>query len=312
MRQNKKFKSFKTAVIMQFCGFILATCLLFSFFNFMFLYTLEDAFLLKMVTNEADYLEQSYKQTGQWPSPRYDNMRLHFAKSDLPELIIMGLEQEPRATEFFGEDGKHYHLYRIANHGDTFLLSEVSDQLEVRPMRTVYLVFLSILASLLTALACWLAWKLSRKLIMPLSNLAELVHQTKPQQLPAEFAHQYPNNEIGQLALTLEHAMQQIRDFVDREQQFTRDASHELRTPVAIVKSAITLLQQNPKLDHNAQRQLKTISRACLNMEQSVNTLLSLARKDTSEPTEQIQLLAEVEASIVQLPPSAGKTKKSQ
>lgn len=48
----------------------------------------------------------------------------------------------------------------------------------------------------------------------------------------------------GVLAKALEQAMQRVEAFVERELQFSRDASHELRTPVTVIKGAVELLKR--------------------------------------------------------------------
>lgn len=291
--------SLRRAVIVRFSLFIIVTAAIFTAFSFVALYSLEDAFIVRNIENEARHLHNIQQESGAWEQPRFSNMRLIHGMKSLPEEILELLREEPRRIEFFGADDQHYHLHRMRDTKETYLLAEVSAQLEVRPMRKVYLIVYGGLAAFMTLLAVIVAWRLSNNLIAPLGHLAELVHHSTPQDLPSGFAQDYPNNEIGQLATTLEKSMQRICEFVDREQHFTRDASHELRTPIAIVKNAAELLIRNPSLPPNAKAQVERIAQASAQMEQAVNTLLSLARETSDQLQEQVKLLPLVEQCVV-------------
>nr|WP_269468729.1 HAMP domain-containing sensor histidine kinase [Alteromonas sp. ASW11-130] len=88
-----------------------------------------------------------------------------------------------------------------------------------------------------------------------------------------------------------------FNDALQREKCFTRDVSHELRTPLAIIKNALEV--------HNAttsseQADIKRIAQACVQMENTVSTLLMLAREEHNvSQKEAIQLMPVVEQSVL-------------
>ena len=69
-----------------------------------------------------------------------------------------------------------------------------------------------------------------------------------------------------------------IREFLTREQSFTRYISHELRTPMTVIKGATSLLKNvdQPQVT----KQCTRINQAIDNMEQLTQTLLLLARNN--------------------------------
>lgn len=73
-----------------------------------------------------------------------------------------------------------------------------------------------------------------------------------------------------------------IREAIEREQSFTRYISHELRTPMTVVRGSISILrkQSNPALD----KQITRIDRAINEMEQLTQIILLIARDDQSAP----------------------------
>ncbi len=308
MAKTNKGYSIRRRIIVQFCLFSILLSGVFSAYNFLFLYVIEDVFIERGIAEEATHLTQQFEATGVWSSPSKANMVLHHSVDTFPPAVKAMYLQEPMRKEFFGEAGRHYHLYLILVDREdkpVYLLAEVSQQLVVRPFSAKIMISLLVSALMLTVLACFIAYRLANRMIKPLSDLALLVDGVSADQLPESFAHRYPDNEIGILAQTLEASMQRIKAFVEREQHFTRDASHELRTPIAIVKNATELLalkaNSNSGLDEGTKTLLKRISRAGLQMEQTVSTLLSLAREENNDAVAApVKLLPVVERVIVE------------
>jgi len=105
------------------------------------------------------------------------------------------------------------------------------------------------------------------------------------------------------LAKALEQAMLRVETFVEREYRFSRYASHELRTPVTIVKGAVTLLKKKfVSKEDPAYRPLKRIERAATNMENIIETLLWLSREDMAiDQNQEFAVVSGVRETIEQI-----------
>lgn len=320
---KKKYHSLSRRIVAQFCIFTLILSCIYSALIFLFMYDLEDSFIYSTMAQEVQFLKKGYAEKGQWPAPRYSYMELHFSKESFPSAVKTALLLEPTRGEFFGEQGKHYHLYALNEENPYFkrenqstdhntapkkyekvyLLAEVSELLLVRPVSGFLLKFMLVFCFILILIACSIAWLLGRNTAKPLQQLADLVDGVAPENIPDSFAKGFPNNEIGILATTLEKTMAQIKLALAREKHFTRDVSHELRTPVAIIKNAVEVYQNTNKLaedSHNADMVIKRIGDASVQMEQIVVTLLSLARNEqTSVEKTPVNLLSLVEQAII-------------
>lgn len=76
-------------------------------------------------------------------------------------------------------------------------------------------------------------------------------------------------------------AMQPIRDSYSSLKQFTADASHELRNPIATIQTNVQMALAYPEAEPQLQqRQLRTIERLTKRLGHLVNDLLFLARAD--------------------------------
>jgi signal transduction histidine kinase len=299
-KQNTiKFHSLSRKIVSQFCLFTLFISTVYGTFCFILMYNLEDEFIEREVRQEAQYLQQAYDRDNSWPVPRVSYMQLYFSKNTLPEDVKKRYIDEPNRKEFAGENGRHYHILALPKADNTYLVAQVSEMLIVRVITEGLLKFLLISGLILVFLAFVIAWTLGKKTARPLQELADLVNGVAPENIPDKFAQQFPNNEIGLLAHTLESAMTRINQSLLREKCFTRDVSHELRTPVAIIKNAVEVYrnqhptdQSNPVIDR--------ISQASTQMEQTVTTLLTLAREAHTEAHKaHIKILPLIEQSII-------------
>lgn len=280
-------------LMVSFAVFTLVVSALFGLFAVAFVYTVEDKFLEAMLRDEAK-LQQSYFAThGRWPVPQRSTVVLHTSTDTMPSEVKAALAEEPRRREFVGEEGRHYHLISFAvpnAHGNTageqraWLLAEVSGELVVRPRRDEMLRWFvgwgvgATLFSLL--LAVWLA----RRVSAPIERLAKRVEDTSPEQFVAAFADQAKGSrEVAQLAHAFNVLAERTRAFIDREQRFTRDASHELRTPISVLRMSIERLQSDPETPHHITGALATMQASLHSMQQTVDSLLVLARENEAE-----------------------------
>lgn len=143
--------------------------------------------------------------------------------------------------------------------------------------------FLVIAIVLFCALGVVLALFLSHRVTAPLSKLAGLINSMGVDRLPTGFSKSFKSDEFGILAKSLETSIERVKSFLTREQQFTRDASHELRTPVTAIKGAMELLQKiNADASDKTGKLLKRVERSVIDMEITIESLLWLARETSN------------------------------
>ncbi|NET09943.1 MAG: sensor histidine kinase [Merismopedia sp. SIO2A8] len=81
-------------------------------------------------------------------------------------------------------------------------------------------------------------------------------------------------------------AMTPVRDSYQRLKQFTADASHELRSPIAVLQTNIQVALADPNPDLASQQtQLKIVERITRRLGRLVDDLLFLARQDGGMPS---------------------------
>lgn len=92
-------------------------------------------------------------------------------------------------------------------------------------------------------------------------------------------------DEFNRIASCLEHSLDKNAKLVEREQKFLSHASHELRTPIAIIRANMEILDRI-NLSDEACEPINRIDRASTNMQLLTETLLWLGRQSESSPAE--------------------------
>ena len=295
-----------------FALFALLTAGLFGLYALIFMYAVEDSFLEATLAQEAAAMQRQRADTGTWGRPREAYITLHSEAASFPDDLRELHRAEPWRHEFAGTQGRHYHVLALAGangEADAWLVAEVSSQLVVRPMRSEVLGLLAASAFVLVLLALGVAAWLARRIARPLATLAATVDAMDPNDLPNELGAGYRNDEVGVLARGLEQLAGRLRAFLAREREFTRDVSHELRTPLTVIRSASERLLAQPGLDAGALASVRHVHHSALQLQQSIDLLLALAREPDAAPggaPAPVPVLPVIERVIVDQSPLAG------
>lgn len=304
MRQRSY--SLRRRVIAALVATVLATSAVFGLTTFIFAYTLEDRLFSTALDSEIARQQQSWRRDGILTTPEVAYIKIYLGKARLPTDLAARVAANPQQREFYGAAGRHYHVEHFmldrrtgAAPGGTpaVAVAEVSRYLLVRPVRDGMIQFLIGLSLFIALLMALLGWWLANRAMRPLSRLARNVADGS-ETVPVVRAEDYPANEIGVLAGALGQAFLRIRGFVDRERSFTRDASHELRTPLAVIRGAAEVIAQRGNLPAPIPETLRRIETATIDMTQTLDLLLALAREGDALPVESITLRPVVKKAI--------------
>lgn len=139
---------------------------------------------------------------------------------------------------------------------------------------------------LLTAVAMFLAYRMSARLVGPVADLARRVESLSPTDRGVRLAADFRGEEVERIARALDSYQERLEGFVEREQSFTSSTSHELRTPLAVIGGAAEILADTLPRDPAFAAQHKAIERirrATAEMGQFINALLMLSRSGDTD-----------------------------
>ena len=123
-------------------------------------------------------------------------------------------------------------------------------------------------------LSLWAARASLRPLQRMASDAAAISHAAPGRRI----AYDGPADELGSLADSLNAMLSRLERSYADQRRFVADASHELRTPVAIVRGNVELLRSGMLSDEDAEESLLMIEAEASRMTRLLDELLSLAR----------------------------------
>ena len=280
--------------MLSFTLFTLGVSAVLGLFATAFVYSVEDRFIVATLSRAATEMQLRHQASGVWPMPPQAFMQRHDAAASLPDDMRLAWQDAPHRREFPGTQGRHYHLHWLdrprgappdppvpdARH--PLLVAEVSGLLVVRPVRGELLVWWAAGSGGLTLAALGLAAWRAQRISAPLVLLADTIARSRPGDSSSRsvpFALDHRDDEVGLLARHLDALTARTQSFIEREQVFTRDVSHELRTPLAVLGMASERMLGRNDLPADVAAQLQQLRQVLWDLEQTVNTLLALARE---------------------------------
>ena len=124
----------------------------------------------------------------------------------------------------------------------------------------------------------------SRKLWAPFDATMKAIrgydiHRNKPLSLDTSTG----TEEFDQLNKTLLDLIDHVDQAYRNQKQFTENASHEIQTPLAIIRSKVELLSEGPGLNEDSAQLLQEITEANERLSQMNKNLLLLTRIDNDQ-----------------------------
>jgi len=284
--------SLRTRIIIAFCLFGAVLGTVYATAVYISLELIDDHLVDSRLNQELEQIVVHHRQYGDIPPPASPYITAYIGTASMPPHVrqMVGGLTEGVHEAYDGQDEYHIAVQSLSDLDNFFYLLYDVSSLEFTEKRKLNIGIVLVGGVILViALGLWIGWLTSRKVMAPVSHLAEQVNKSGPDNLPTDLSRYFYQDEVGVLAGALEKAMQRVEAFVNREHQFTRDVSHELRTPVTVIKGAVELLKRHFAGEKkSAPRSLSRIDRSVNKMESIIETLLWLSREDAADHQESV------------------------
>ena len=160
---------------------------------------------------------------------------------------------------------------------------------------------LSLGSGLILLFAFGSGYWLADRAMKPVQMITHTAHKIGESDL-SQRLHLNQADELGELADTFDQMLDRLQAAFERQRQFTADASHELRSPLAIIELEADRALEHPRPQQEYQKALQVIQAENAWMGRLVNELLLLARMDGSQFAQQKERIdvSEITVEVVE------------
>jgi heavy metal sensor kinase len=235
------------------------------------------------VDHAGDYL-QVYSESGDWLF-QSEIMKTHPLAQVRPDRIQKltfsdrWIDGKPVrfATQRFVFNGRAY----AAQTGVP--MSDVDDTL------SVFRLYLLMTAPLVLLIAAAVGYWLSRRALAPVDAIVRSAREISGTNLDSRLEKLNTGDELQRLSDTLNEMLARIERAFQRVTQFTADASHELRTPVSLIRTEAELALRRSRDEHQYKESLEHILQEAERTTVLIEEMLALARADSGRASLKMQ-----------------------
>lgn len=242
---------------------------------------IEEDHIEQVVRMEMDHLVHRYRKHSDFISQIGSHLKSYVIRNMDDELQIpayfRGLNSDYHRIYYGFED---IHVLVKTIDGVKFL---VAYRITLHKQRLSELRLLIVLSWILVvAIAFVVGYLLAGLLVKQVTDLAERVKLLAPGDIQGMLLVQPDmDEEVAQLAHALDDYQSRIKRILQREQEFTANISHELRTPITTILTSCELLVAYPNLPDRIQIRINMIAAAATRMGEQLQVLLFLAREQS-------------------------------
>lgn len=150
-------------------------------------------------------------------------------------------------------------------------------------LKQTFVIFLLVIASGVVGIVFYypIISKTSNKIIKPVKNMTKIAKTISVNNINTRLDIDDVQDELKELSETFNEMMDRIENGYNSQKRFVSDASHELRTPIAVIKGYVNMLDRWGKNDKCVlEESILAIKNESDNMQDLIEKLLFIARND--------------------------------
>jgi signal transduction histidine kinase len=173
-----------------------------------------------------------------------------------------------------------YGLARFEMAGVRAILADGVDATPVRlaiaRLRRQLLLVIPMILALSIAGGYWLAGRA----LAPISELSAGLAEIEPRDLSRRLASKAVEDEVAQLTRAINGLLERVARAAETERRFAADAAHEMRTPLAVLRTGLEVTLGRERSNNEYQQALDAALHETVNLCHTADELLALARLD--------------------------------
>ena len=164
-----------------------------------------------------------------------------------------------------------------------------------------------IISAVLALLGGVVTYFISGHALRPIRELSDKIEKVQAQNLADSRIEENKVKELNQLSISYNKMLTRLSDAFEIQRQFTANAAHELRTPLALMQVQLDLYHSNSHPDNDADtvQMIKMVTEQNDRLNKMVKTLLDMSELQTVGRDDEIILDALVDEVLEDLEPLA-------
>ena len=166
-----------------------------------------------------------------------------------------------------------------------------------------------IITALMALLGGVITYFISGRALKPLRDFSDKIEKVQAQNLSDSWIDENDVKELNQLSISYNKMLKRLSDAFEVQRQFTANAAHELRTPLAVMQVQLDSYKaaEHSDNDKSAAETIKMITEQNERLSKMVKTLLDMSELQTIARNDEIAVDALIEEVIADLEPLAAK-----
>ena len=181
-----------------------------------------------------------------------------------------------------------------------FSVQVYNNKADYKRKSLVFSVMMALFGGVITYFICGRALK-------PLNEFSKKIEEVQAQNLADSEIEENDVKELNQLSVSYNRMVKRLSEAFETQRQFTANAAHELRTPLAVMQVQLDVYNssEHPDNDACATQTIQMVTEQNERLSKMVKTLLDMSELQTVARDDEIALDALVEEVLADLEPLA-------
>ena len=277
------YGTLRSKIAVHVFAYTLLLVLVYSLALLFVVYHVEDMALRRQLSSYADDIIRYAETHAGVPDNLPPHVTAFTGMSGVPSHLQPYLDGQHEGALEINDDGLDFYVAvrrAVTIDSPIYIFYDVSS-IELTETYERYLLFGVVGIGICVLLAGFVAARsVASQLSTPLAGLTAEVQDLSLHSPPPSLRQFDSPDEIGTLARTIGDLLARVEAFTQREREFTSHASHELRTPVTVIKGAAEIMEARGAGDIGMGEPVARIQRAVGEIETLIDTFLLLAREN--------------------------------
>ncbi|MFZ5801928.1 MAG: sensor histidine kinase [Candidatus Omnitrophota bacterium] len=173
----------------------------------------------------------------------------------------------------------YYHLFRLETRPLFIMQAAKSTEEQEKTLAQLFWIILISVPGLIL-LACMVSWFLVERSFAPVNDMVQRAKEISADQMDRRLPRSEARDELDRLAETLNQMIERIEISNRTIKEFSSNVSHELKTPLAIIRGEIDLALRKSRSEASLKETLRVIDGEINEMIRLVGDLNLLVRSD--------------------------------